>query len=84
MSICSVYVECSHLFMILPVNYCSCICYCWISQDVSKEGKHEAAQECCPASIGDGDRCDEISFNPNAFTEFKLAGSQEVSIVYLP
>ncbi|PSS24481.1 Clustered mitochondria protein [Actinidia chinensis var. chinensis] len=47
------------------------------TQDVSKEGKHEAAQECCPASIGDGDRCDEISFNPNAFTEFKLAGSQE-------
>ncbi|GFZ02773.1 tetratricopeptide repeat (TPR)-containing protein [Actinidia rufa] len=48
-------------------------------RDLSKEGKHEAAQEFCPASVGvgDGDMCDEMSFNPNVFTEFKLAGRQE-------
>ncbi|GMP41829.1 hypothetical protein CsSME_00011793 [Camellia sinensis var. sinensis] len=40
------------------------------TQDVPKEGKHEASQECCSA-------CEEISFNPNVFTEFKLAGSEE-------
>lgn len=41
------------------------------TQEVPKEGKHEASQECCSAS-------EEISFNPNVFTEFKLAGSEEV------
>lgn len=46
-------------------------------QDVLKEGKHEAAQECGSAPVRNGKMFEEISFNPNVFTEFKLAGSEE-------
>ncbi|KAA8515704.1 hypothetical protein F0562_018685 [Nyssa sinensis] len=47
------------------------------TQDMTKEGKNEAAQECGSAPAGGRELCKEISFNPNVFTEFKLAGSQE-------
>ncbi|KAE9459801.1 hypothetical protein C3L33_08262, partial [Rhododendron williamsianum] len=47
------------------------------AQDVLKEGKREAAQECGSSSVRNGDICEEISFNPNVFTEFKLAGGEE-------
>lgn len=47
-----------------------------------KEGKREAAQECGSSSVRNGDICEEISFNPNVFTEFKLAGGEEVSLVF--
>lgn len=47
------------------------------SQDAIKEGKVEAVQECPSAPEESSDSCDGILFNPNAFTEFKLAGSQD-------
>ncbi|KAH9710245.1 Clustered mitochondria protein [Citrus sinensis] len=46
-------------------------------QDATKEGKVETVQECSSASEESSDSCDGILFNPNAFTEFKLAGSQD-------
>ncbi|KAA8520267.1 hypothetical protein F0562_014523 [Nyssa sinensis] len=46
-------------------------------QDMTKEGENEAVQECGSALASGGELCEEISFNPNVFTEFKLAGSQE-------
>lgn len=49
-------------------------------QDATKEGKVETVQECSSASEESSDSCDGILFNPNAFTEFKLAGSQDVSL----
>ncbi|KAH9710250.1 Clustered mitochondria protein [Citrus sinensis] len=48
-----------------------------VSQDATKEGKVETVQECSSASEESSDSCDGILFNPNAFTEFKLAGSQD-------
>lgn len=48
-----------------------------VSQDATKEGKVETVQECRSASEESSDSCDGILFNPNAFTEFKLAGSQD-------
>ncbi|KAK3223963.1 hypothetical protein Dsin_010988 [Dipteronia sinensis] len=36
-----------------------------------------AAQECDSIPVESSDSCDELLFNPNVFTEFKLAGSQE-------
>lgn len=41
------------------------------------------AQECGSAPVRNGKMFEEISFNPNVFTEFKLAGSEEVSLVCL-
>lgn len=46
------------------------------------EGEKAAVEECgsgCDA--GTEKLCEEIFFNPNVFTEFKLAGSHEV--IYL-
>lgn len=48
-----------------------------VSQDVTKGGKVEAVQECPSAPEESSDSCDGILFNPNVFTEFKLAGSQD-------
>ncbi|KAL6974080.1 hypothetical protein U1Q18_028262 [Sarracenia purpurea var. burkii] len=47
------------------------------TQNVSKEDKHEADLECGSASLENGEMCEETSFNPNVFTEFKLAGRKE-------
>uniref|UniRef100_A0A5B6Z148 Clustered mitochondria protein homolog n=1 Tax=Davidia involucrata TaxID=16924 RepID=A0A5B6Z148_DAVIN len=47
------------------------------TQDMTKEGENEAVQECGSAPASGQELCEEISFNPNVFTEFKLAGSQE-------
>lgn len=42
------------------------------------EGEKTAAEECGSGhNAGTGKMCEEILFNPNVFTEFKLAGSQE-------
>ncbi|KAL5762727.1 hypothetical protein ACOSP7_018991 [Xanthoceras sorbifolium] len=44
----------------------------------TKEEKVEvAAQECALTSVESSESCQELLFNPNVFTEFKLAGSQE-------
>ncbi|KAL6981662.1 hypothetical protein U1Q18_023287 [Sarracenia purpurea var. burkii] len=47
------------------------------NENVSKEDKHEADLECGSASLESGEMCEETSFNPNVFTEFKLAGRKE-------
>lgn len=44
-----------------------------------KEKKTEDAKELSSASAEGSNHYDEIVFNPNVFTEFKLDGSQEVS-----
>ncbi|XP_031255928.1 clustered mitochondria protein-like [Pistacia vera] len=45
--------------------------------DTTKEEKIEAVQECASTPIESSESCEEIQFNPNVLTEFKLAGSQE-------
>lgn len=50
------------------------------SQDVTKGEKVEAVQECPSAPEESSDSCDGILFNPNVFTDFKLVGSQDVSL----
>ncbi|KAF7824516.1 clustered mitochondria protein [Senna tora] len=52
-------------------------CFDCFLQDVSKEEKIEDDKELTSASAEVSDCYEEIVFNPNAFTEFKLAGSQE-------
>lgn len=47
------------------------------TQDMKKEGKMEVVEEYDSTPAGTIDACEEILFNPNVFTEFKLAGSQE-------
>ncbi|CAH2080623.1 unnamed protein product [Thlaspi arvense] len=47
------------------------------TQDVESHAKHEAVHECGSGPAGNGEVYEEISFNPNVFTEFKLAGSEE-------
>ncbi|CAK9154903.1 unnamed protein product [Ilex paraguariensis] len=42
-----------------------------VTQDTTKEGKKDSI---------DREICEEIVFNPNVFTEFKLAGSKEASL----
>ncbi|XAR63419.1 hypothetical protein NMG60_11023342 [Bertholletia excelsa] len=46
-------------------------------QDPSKEVKYEAAHDCGSASVENLTMCKEICFNPNVFTEFKIAGSED-------
>ncbi|KAM1158105.1 hypothetical protein FF1_028638 [Malus domestica] len=48
-------------------------------QDITEEGKAADAQESAspPTHTDSSDPCEEILFNPNVFTEFKLAGNEE-------
>ncbi|KAF8009776.1 hypothetical protein BT93_J0694 [Corymbia citriodora subsp. variegata] len=46
------------------------------SKDVREEGT-DAVQQCAPASAEISESYDEILFNPNVLTEFKLAGNEE-------
>lgn len=50
---------------------------------MAEQGKKESTKECGCAHAARGEMCEEILFNPNVFTEFKLAGSQEVILVTL-
>ncbi|XP_044489464.1 clustered mitochondria protein-like isoform X2 [Mangifera indica] len=45
--------------------------------DKIKEEKNETVQECASTPIESSESCEEIQFNPNVLTEFKLAGNQE-------
>lgn len=51
-----------------------------VPQDTTKVEKIEAAQECASTPIESSESCEEIQFNPNVLTEFKLAGNQEVCL----
>lgn len=46
------------------------------SKDIREEGT-DAVQQCAPASAEISESYDEILFNPNVLTEFKLAGNEE-------
>jgi protein TIF31 len=50
------------------------------SQEIAKEGKADTVEESAPALAGSSESCEEILFNPNVFTEFKLSGDPEVNI----
>ncbi|XVF22990.1 hypothetical protein REPUB_Repub12eG0218400 [Reevesia pubescens] len=47
------------------------------NQGITKEDKNKADKECASASVKSCETYEEILFNPNVFTEFKLAGNQE-------
>ncbi|KAB2017708.1 hypothetical protein ES319_D08G181400v1 [Gossypium barbadense] len=47
------------------------------NQGITNEDKNKADTECASASVKSCETNEEILFNPNVFTEFKLAGSQE-------
>jgi len=47
-------------------------------QDSTKEEKTEDVKEFASVTAKASDGCEDIVFNPNVFTEFKLAGSPEV------
>lgn len=46
-------------------------------QNITSEEKNESAQDCSSVPTEGNALCEEILFNPNVFTEFKLAGSEE-------
>ena len=62
-----------------PVN---CLLYfkCFL-QDLAKEEKTDDAKKLASTTAKGSDHQEEIVFNPNVFTEFKLAGSQEVFLL---
>lgn len=47
------------------------------NQGVTKEEKNDSDKESAPASVKSCETHEDILFNPNVFTEFKLSGSQE-------
>ncbi|KAH1106720.1 hypothetical protein J1N35_010488 [Gossypium stocksii] len=47
------------------------------NQGITNEDKNKADTECASASVKSCETNEEILFNPNVFTEFKLAGSLE-------
>ena len=47
------------------------------------EGKIEAASDSVSSPTESTESCEEVFFNPNVFTEFKLAGSPEVNVIKL-
>ena len=61
-----------------PINLWLCAFACFL-QDLTNEEKTENGEELSSASAEGSNHYDEIVFNPNVFTEFKLAGSPEVS-----
>ncbi|KAJ6716242.1 CLUSTERED MITOCHONDRIA PROTEIN-like protein [Salix koriyanagi] len=46
-------------------------------QDIAKEGKADTVEESAAAPARTSESCEEILFNPNVFTEFKLSGDPE-------
>ncbi|XP_038720108.1 clustered mitochondria protein-like isoform X2 [Tripterygium wilfordii] len=44
---------------------------------VTEEGKSEAVEESASDHVASHESCKQICFNPNVFTDFKLAGSRE-------
>ncbi|KAF9675620.1 hypothetical protein SADUNF_Sadunf09G0051100 [Salix dunnii] len=46
-------------------------------QDIAKEGKADTVEESAPPPAGSSESCEEILFNPNVLTEFKLSGDPE-------
>ena len=52
-------------------------------QDSTKEEKAEDVKELASVIAKASDGCEDIVFNPNVFTEFKLAGSPEVFLPLL-
>ncbi|KAJ6905390.1 clustered mitochondria protein-like isoform X1 [Populus alba x Populus x berolinensis] len=47
------------------------------NQEIAKEGKADTVEESAPALAGSSESSEEILFNPNVFTEFKLSGDPE-------
>ncbi|TYJ23021.1 hypothetical protein E1A91_A08G163300v1 [Gossypium mustelinum] len=47
------------------------------NQGITNEDNNKAGTECASASVKSCETNEEILFNPNVFTEFKLAGSRE-------
>uniref|UniRef100_A0A2N9FQD6 Clu domain-containing protein n=1 Tax=Fagus sylvatica TaxID=28930 RepID=A0A2N9FQD6_FAGSY len=48
-------------------------------QNITKEGRDENVKDCA-SPLAETEPRDEILFNPNVFTEFKLSGNQEASL----
>ncbi|KAH8520022.1 hypothetical protein H0E87_001471 [Populus deltoides] len=47
------------------------------NQEIAKEGKADTVEESAPPPAGSSESLEEILFNPNVFTEFKLSGNPE-------
>ncbi|KAJ6302825.1 hypothetical protein OIU77_016842 [Salix suchowensis] len=47
------------------------------NQEIVKEGKADIVEESAPPPAGSSESHEEILFNPNVFTEFKLSGDPE-------
>ncbi|KAG6761117.1 hypothetical protein POTOM_034312 [Populus tomentosa] len=47
------------------------------NQEIAKEGKADTVEGSAPALAGSSESSEEILFNPNVFTEFKLSGDPE-------
>ncbi|KAG5222979.1 clustered mitochondria protein [Salix suchowensis] len=47
------------------------------NQEIAKEGKADIVEESAPPPAGSSESHEEILFNPNVFTEFKLSGDPE-------
>ncbi|KAG6789542.1 hypothetical protein POTOM_005645 [Populus tomentosa] len=47
------------------------------NQEITKEGKADTVEESAPPLAGSSESHEEILFNPNVFTEFKLSGNPE-------
>ncbi|KAF9665748.1 hypothetical protein SADUNF_Sadunf16G0156000 [Salix dunnii] len=47
------------------------------NQEIAKEGKADTVEERAPPLAGSSESHEEILFNPNVFTEFKLSGDPE-------
>lgn len=56
------------------------VAFCVGLQEIAKEGKADIVEESAPPPAGSSESHEEILFNPNVFTEFKLSGDPEVNI----
>ena len=59
------------------------MCLDYLQQDVSKEEVSEEVKEHTSASAEGSDSYEEIVFNPNVLTDFKLAGNPEVVFEFI-
>jgi uncharacterized Fe-S cluster-containing radical SAM superfamily protein len=61
-------------------TYLNHVAFCVRLQEIAKEGKADTVEESAPPPAGSSESLEEILFNPNVFTEFKLSGNPEVNI----
>lgn len=71
------------IYALFPPRYLAYVAICIaLIQEITKKENTEDVQKCTSAPAESSELQEEILFNPNVFTEFKLAGNPKVTWIF--